>query len=54
MGALCAMPGTAGALSYGAPRRGQGTTTGSVAGGGIYRERVTRETETAAVTSPTK
>lgn len=31
--------------------QGQGTTTGSVAGGGIYRELVTRETE-AAVPTP--
>lgn len=34
--------------------QGQGTTTGSVAGGGIYRELVTRETEAAAVTPPPK
>lgn len=31
--------------------QGQGTTTGSVSGGGIYRELVTRETE-AAVPTP--
>lgn len=31
--------------------QGQGTTTGTVAGGGIYRELVTRETE-AAVPTP--
>lgn len=30
--------------------QGQGTTTGSVAGGGIYRELVTREPETAVPT----
>ncbi len=31
--------------------QGQGTTTGTVAGGGIYRELVTRETEAAVPTA---
>jgi len=33
--------------------QGQGTTSGSVAGGGIYRELVTRETGPAPVATPT-
>lgn len=34
--------------------QGQGTTSGSVAGGGIYRELVTRETGPAPVATPTQ